>query len=153
MYTSMIRRTHLGKIIITVCMAAATYAAMPEAAFADLKVCNKTGSRVGIAIGYKTSDKWTSEGWWNLKPDSCQNILKGSLNGRFYYVHAVDYDQGGAWSGKAFLCTRDKLFTADGTGECVKRGFRRTGFFEVDTGSETDWTVNLTGSNDKASTQ
>lgn len=119
---------------------------MASPASADLKVCNNTKSRVGIAIGYKSSDNWASEGWWNLKPGSCERILKGDLNGRFYYVHAVDYDQGGAWSGKAYMCTRDKLFTIKGTGDCVKRGYRRSGFFEVDTGSETDWTVNLTGS-------
>ncbi|PLX35426.1 MAG: hypothetical protein C0605_10200 [Hyphomicrobiales bacterium] len=123
-------------------------------AMADLKVCNNTKSRVGIAIGYKSSDSWASEGWWNLKPGSCERILKGDLNGRFYYVHAVDYDKGGAWSGKAYMCTRDKLFTIKGAGDCVKRGYRRSGFFEVDTGSETDWTVNLTGSeSEKANTE
>lgn len=114
-------------------------------ALADLKVCNQTKSRVGIAIGYKSSTKWTSEGWWNLKPGACDKILKGELNGRFYYIHAVDYDQGGSWSGKAFLCTRDTLFTITKAGDCVKRGYRQTGFFEVDTGNESDWTVNLTG--------
>ena len=122
------------------------FVAMAGPASADLKVCNNTGSRIGIAIGYKTSEQWASEGWWNLKPGTCERILKGDLNGRFYYVHAVDYDQGGAWSGKAYMCTRDKLFTIKGVGDCAKRGYRRSGFFEVDTGSETDWTVNLTGS-------
>ena len=33
---------------------------------ADFRLCNNTGSRVGIAIGYKDGDGWTTEGWWNL---------------------------------------------------------------------------------------
>ena len=57
---------------------------------------------------------------------------EGQLVARFY-VHAVDYDRGGEWSGKAFMCTRDKEFTIKGIGDCLARGYDRTGFFEVDT--------------------
>ncbi len=128
------------------------FALIPEPAFADLKVCNQTKSLVNVAIGYKSSSDWTSEGWWRVKPGKCKKVLKGDLNGRFYYIHAIDSDQGGAWSGKAFLCTRDKLFTIRGVGDCVKRGYSRTGFFEVDTGNESDWSVNLTGSEDEKAT-
>ena len=42
------------------------------------------------------------------------------------------------------MCTDDKAFTIRDTKECVKRGYKRTGFFEVDTGEERDWTVRLT---------
>ena len=67
------------------------------------------------------------------------------LVARFYYVYAVDYDRGGEWSGKAFMCTRDKEFTIRGTDDCLARGYDRTGFFEVDTGEQPSWTVQLTG--------
>ena len=70
--------------------------------------------------------------------------MAGPLVSRFYYVYAVDYDQGGVWGGKAAMCTRDKMFTIHGIEDCVARGYERTGFFEVDTGEQKSWTVQLT---------
>ena len=81
-------------------------------------------SRVGIAIGYKDADGWTTEGWWNLPARTCETLLKGTLVARFYYVYAVDYDRGGEWSGQAFMCTRDKEFTIRGIDDCLARGYR-----------------------------
>ena len=46
--------------------------------------------------------------------------------------------------GQAFMCTREKEFTIKGTADCLARGFDRTGFFEVDTGEQPSWTVQLT---------
>jgi uncharacterized membrane protein len=115
------------------------------AAHADLKLCNKTESRVGVALGYKDKDGWASEGWWNIGPNNCESLLKGDLIARFYYIYAVDYDKGGSWGGKAMMCTRDKIFTIRGIETCQERGFQKTGFFEVDTGEETDWTISLSG--------
>ena len=71
-------------------------------------------------------------------------MLQGTLVARFYYIYAIDYDRGGEWSGQAFMCTRDKEFTIRGTEDCLARGFDRTGFFEVDTGEQRAWTVQLT---------
>src|SRR4051812_2201705 len=119
-------------------------------AAADFRLCNNTGSRVGIAIGYKDSDGWTTEGWWNLAARSCETLVKGQLVARFYYIYAVDYDRGGEWSGKAFMCTRDKEFTIRGIEDCLARGYDRTGFFEVDTTEQRSWTVQLTESIDQA---
>ena len=73
----------------------------------------------------------------------------GQLVARFYYVYAVDYDRGGEWSGKAFMCTRDKEFTIRGIEDCLARGYDRTGFFEVDTGEQRSWTVQLTESTEQ----
>ena len=42
------------------------------------------------------------------------------------------------------MCTRDKEFTIRGIGDCLARGYDRTGFFEVDTGEQRAWTVQLT---------
>ena len=77
-------------------------------------------------------------------------MLRGSLVARFYYIYAVDYDRGGEWSGQAFMCTREKEFTIRGTDDCLARGYDRTGFFEVDTGEQPSWTVQLTESADQA---
>jgi uncharacterized membrane protein len=119
-----------------------TLTATPAAA--DFRICNVTKSRVGIAVGYKDGDGWATEGWWNITAGNCETVLRGKLAARFYYIYAVDYDRGGEWSGQAFMCTRDKEFTIRGTGDCLARGYDRTGFFEVDTGEQQTWTVQLT---------
>jgi uncharacterized membrane protein len=115
-------------------------------AAADFRLCNNTSSRVGIALGYKDAEGWTTEGWWNVSSRSCETLLRGTLVARFYYIYALDYDRGGEWSGQAFMCSRDKEFTIKGTENCLARGFDRTGFFEVDTGEQRAWTVQLTES-------
>nr|WP_321456307.1 DUF1036 domain-containing protein [uncultured Cohaesibacter sp.] len=113
-------------------------------AAADLRVCNKTSSTVGLAIGYELKGEWISEGWWNLDPDNCETVLKGLLVKTRYLVHAIDYDKGGQWNGDTFMCTKDLEFKIKGTQECVARGFERTGFFEIDTAGKQDYTVQLT---------
>jgi len=122
-------------------------------ALADLKLCNTTASRVGVAIGYKDAEGWATEGWWNITSHTCETLLKGVLIGRYYYIHAVDYDRGGEWAGSLYMCTYDKSFTIRDTKDCVKRGYKRTGFFEVDTGEERDWTVRLTDPECEAKSQ
>lgn len=118
-----------------------------QTASADFRLCNRTQSRVGVAVGYKDNDIWASEGWWNIAANSCETLLRGDLVARFYYLYAVDYDQGGEWSGRAYMCTRDKEFTIRGTEDCLARGFDRTGFLEVDTQEQKGWTVQLTEMN------
>lgn len=120
---------------------------------ADFRLCNNTSSRVGIALGYKDAEGWTTEGWWNISSRSCETLLKGTLVARFYYIYALDYDRGGEWSGQAFMCSRDKEFTIKGTENCLARGFDRTGFFEVDTGDQRAWTVQLTDANEQPAQQ
>jgi uncharacterized membrane protein len=120
---------------------------------ADFRLCNNTSGRVGIALGYKDAEGWTTEGWWNVSSRSCETLLKGTLVARFYYIYALDYDRGGEWSGQAFMCSRDKEFTIKGTENCLARGFDRTGFFEVDTGEQRAWTVQLTDANEQPAQQ
>ena len=137
-----------GAAAASVCILLALIALATPAA-ADFRLCNNTGSRVGVAVGYKDSEGWTTEGWWNLPSRTCETVLKGNLVARFYYVYAIDYDHGGEWIGQAFMCTRDKEFTIRGIGDCLARGFDRTGFFEVDTGEQRAWTVQLTESSEQ----
>jgi uncharacterized membrane protein len=67
------------------------------------------------------------------------------LNNDKYYIYAVDYDKGGAWGGTKKICTEDKTFTIYGFVDCKKRGHDETGFFQIHTRGELDWTVHLTG--------
>lgn len=113
---------------------------------ADLRVCNQIGKPVSVALGYRAERGWQSEGWWVIAPDSCTTVFQGDLNARFYYLYAADDISGGSWDGSVFMCTRDEVFTIFGVEDCLARGYERTGFFEIDTESRSDWTLQLTES-------
>jgi len=138
------RRALLVLMAAMIALPALCLSARP--AMADFRLCNNTPSRVGIALGYKDSEGWVTEGWWNINSRTCETLLKGTLIARYYYIYGVDYDRGGEWSGKAFMCSKDKEFTIKGTNDCLARGYDRTGFFEVDTGEQSSWTVQLSES-------
>lgn len=137
-------RAALGALLPVLLAAPVLLALMPTPASADFRLCNRSTSRIGIALGYKDGNAWATEGWWNIGPNSCETLLRGDLVARFYYVYAIDYDLGGEWAGKAYMCTREKEFTIRGIENCLARGYDRTGFFEVDTQEQKSWTVQLT---------
>ena len=110
---------------------------------AEFRMCNKTSAMIGVSVGYQQEKEWTTEGWWNLPANKCEVLVEGPLLSRYYYVYAVDYQNGGEWSGEAYMCTRERAFTIKGITDCVARGFERTGFYEVDTGDKQSWTVQL----------
>ncbi|QOZ66215.1 DUF1036 domain-containing protein [Bradyrhizobium arachidis] len=141
----------LARLVPVLAVALLCLSASPAAA--DFRLCNNTSSRVGIALGYKDAEGWTTEGWWNISSRSCETLLRGTLVARYYYIYAIDYDRGGEWSGRAFMCSRDKEFTIRGTEDCLARGYDRTGYFEVDTGEQRAWTVQLTDANEQPSQQ
>jgi uncharacterized membrane protein len=117
---------------------------LPQAAEADLRLCNGTESRVGVSLGYRDASGWVTEGWWNLAARGCETLLRGDLSARFYYIFAIDYDRGGDWSGRSLMCTRDREYTIRGVEDCLARGYDRSGFFEIDTGEQKSWTIQLT---------
>lgn len=119
-------------------------AAQASPAQANLQICNQTASRVGVAVGYRDDRGWVTEGWWNMVPGHCETLLEGPLRARFYYIHAVDYDRGGEWGGQYFMCTHARVFTIREAADCQGRGYERSGFFEIDTGELTSWTIQLT---------
>ena len=112
----------LPKRLTALWLAACGLGLAASPALADLRICNLTQSRIGVAIGYRDAQGWITEGWWNLNPRACETMLRGTLAARFYYVHAVDYDRGGEWGGRSMLCTRNKEFTIRGIEDCLARG-------------------------------
>jgi uncharacterized membrane protein len=137
-------RARLSFAALLIGMAFAWLALSAGPAVADLKLCNTTSSRIGVAIGYRDPNGWTTEGWWTLAAQTCETLYKGGLSSRYWYVHAIDYDRGGEWAGQSFMCTTGKAFTIRGVQDCTQRGYKRTGFFEVDTQEANDWTIRLT---------
>jgi hypothetical protein len=51
------------------------------------------------------------------------------------------------------MCTNDVEFTIKGIDNCDGRGFKKSGFFEVDTQEQIDWTVKLTDQSDPSQAQ
>lgn len=132
----------LGLTLVGTLLSSMLFFAAP--AKADLRVCNETANMVSVALGYRADRGWMSEGWWQAPPGDCRVLYQGTLERRFYYIYAVDDVGGGAWDGSVFMCTRDETFTIFGVEDCLARGYERTGFFEIDTQSRTDWTLQLT---------
>ena len=134
----------MGHLVCGAIIVMATLVAAGAAAQADLKLCNSTSSRIGVAVGYRDQTGWATEGWWNIASQTCETLLKGAVPSRFIYVHALDYDRGGEWAGKNIMCTAERSFAIRGVQDCQQRGYKRTGFFEVDTGESQEWTIRLT---------
>jgi uncharacterized membrane protein len=137
-------RNSNSRITVAASIVALVLTGLAGPARADLKLCNSTPGRVGVSIGYQDANGWATEGWWNIASQTCETLLKGAVPSRYIYVHAVDYDRGGDWAGQNYMCTAEKSYAIRGVQDCIKRGYKRTGFFEVDTGEADEWTIRLT---------
>ena len=113
-----------------IALASVVFAAAP--ARAELTICNQTEKPLSIAIGYKSDADWMSEGWWNVATGACQAVIDGDLENRHYYYR--DFNDRIAGEGYFFCTTRDE-FTITGDTECAARGFDRTEFAHLDTGT------------------
>ncbi|TPW26721.1 DUF1036 domain-containing protein [Pararhizobium mangrovi] len=119
-------------------------AGLSAQAKADFRVCNGTSDLVGVAIGYRAAEGWTTEGWWQVPGSSCATLIKGELSSRYYYLYAEDAGRGGRWGGPIDMCVADKEFKVVGVHDCFARGYQRMGFKEYDTGRQGSWMVQLT---------
>lgn len=113
-------------------------------AYADFRVCNSTQKTVGVAIGYRASTGWRSEGWWQVGPTSCKTLIEGALSSRFYYLYAEDANGTGRWDGTVNMCVSENEFKIDGVKNCFARGYQKFGFREIDTQNQISWMVQLT---------
>ena len=125
-------------------IAGAALLATPDKARADFRVCNATQTLVGVAIGYRASTGWITEGWWHVDASTCKTLIEGPLASRYYYLYAEDAERGGRWEGPISMCVAEREFKIAGVNDCFARGFQRAGFEEYDTGEQTSWMVQLT---------
>jgi uncharacterized membrane protein len=138
-------RSRYGLLRLLAMLAAASWMSLPAAA--SLKLCNKTAARIGVAFGQANQDTLTSEGWFNLKPGSCEDIVSGDLAEGPYFIHAIDYDRGGEWGGQDLMCISDTEFKIDGSADCYARGYTRAGFRRIETNGQKHWSIDLTDGN------
>jgi uncharacterized membrane protein len=97
-----------------------------------------------VAIGYRASTGWVTEGWWHVEGSTCKTLIEGALASRYYYLYAEDAERGGRWDGPVNMCVAEREFKIAGSGDCLARGFQRAGFQEYDTREQTNWMVQLT---------
>lgn len=136
------RRATAGLAVLGLALGAATVAATP--ARADFRVCNATQGLVGVAIGYRASTGWVTEGWWHIEGSTCKTLIEGALSSRYYYLYAEDAERGGRWDGPINMCVAEREFKIAGAGDCFARGFQRAGFQEYDTREQASWMIQLT---------
>jgi len=129
--------------LIVLVLAPFVLALSARPAAAKFEVCNKTDHAFAVAIGHRRGKEWVSEGWWRVEPKACQDILRGALKARYYYLRGVHLGVDGAWDGNRMFCVARDNFTIRGRADCAKRGYGQAGFFEVDTGEYTTWVLNL----------
>lgn len=137
------RRLRFAQSALLLCLATAGIG-ISTPAFADFRVCNATQNLVGVAIGYRATDGWKTEGWWQIDASTCKTLIEGGLSSRFYYLYAEDAERGGRWEGPINMCVAEKEFKIVGVTDCFARGFQRAGFKEYDTGEQSSWMVQLT---------
>lgn len=113
------------------------------AARAEFRVCNGTQNLVGVAIGYRASEGWITEGWWQVPASTCATLIEGELQSRYYYLYAEDAARGGRWTGDINMCVAENEFKIVGVEDCFARGYQQMGFKEYDTGRQGSWMVQL----------
>jgi uncharacterized membrane protein len=101
-----------------------------------LTFCNRTQDAVWTALAQETQGKKVSKGWWHLQPGQCEKVIRDRLIERFVYAFA-EHGSGEApdkpWTGDHPFCTRAQIFEIEGAEDCEGRGFRKTGFLQIDT--------------------
>lgn len=108
---------------------------------ADFEICNKTKESVSVAVGYRESGDWISEGWWNIEAGDCAIVYAKKLSEVKYYVYGESDSL--IWQGDYTFCVVNDEFTIVGDQDCKKRGYQPEGFMEVDVGDNTTFTFNL----------
>jgi uncharacterized membrane protein len=136
----------IGAAAALVVAGAVVSLAATTSARADFRVCNATQNLVGVAIGYRASTGWVTEGWWHIEGSTCKTLIEGALSSRYYYLYAEDAERGGRWEGEINMCVAEREFKIAGVADCFARGFQRSGFQEYDTGEQSSWMVQLTDS-------
>ncbi|MGH6871447.1 MAG: DUF1036 domain-containing protein [Rhizomicrobium sp.] len=110
---------------------------------AGFTLCNRTAHAARVALGRFDGTDWGSEGWWSVGPRQCARLIPAALDARYYYLYASD-GGAGTWDGGFGFCVAETAkFTVAGREDCAGRGYVRRGFYQVDTGQDTDVTKSI----------
>jgi uncharacterized membrane protein len=120
---------------------------------AAFKVCNQSIALYNVAIGAEINQKFHTEGWWTLPPNSCVTPLKEDLDAlklKYVYIHAITVTGDSAFEGNWDMCVDTRRFKIERVRgqpwNCWVRGFKLAKFKEINTGNAKSWTVFVRGS-------
>lgn len=111
---------------------------LPFASWSAFEICNESAEQIQISIMYSESEKWTSEGWFQIEPDACKTPLP-NINRRYYYLHATSGPVTIKPSDARFStgCVSSKAFTLNSTDSCLAPESREVDFITIDTKNKT----------------
>lgn len=109
------------------------------AARADFLVCNDSFDVLNLALARDPGAGFVSEGWWSVAPGRCAALLRGTIDSRYLYLHAIDVFRQPVLDGDVTFCISDEGFRIPGRQDCWQRGHIAAGFVEIDTGQAAQW--------------
>lgn len=128
------RRPDIGALAAALAFALAS----PEAR-ADFVVCNDSFDVLNLALARDPGGGFVSEGWWSLAPGRCAALLRGTLDTRYIYLHAIDVFNQPVLEGDVTFCIAEQGFRIPGGQDCWQRGHIAARFAEIDTGQSDQW--------------
>ncbi len=106
---------------------------------ADFIVCNDSFDVLNLALARDPGGGFVSEGWWSLAPGRCAALLRGRIDSRYLYLHAIDVFNQPVLEGNVTFCISEEGFRIPGGQDCWQRGHIEAGFVEIDTGQAGQW--------------
>lgn len=108
---------------------------------AGLFLCNDSGEKISLAIGYPVGNQWWSKGWFNIEPRECTLPIEGVLNNQYYYYYA--WSESLEWEGTGnnsrwFCADKTARFSSLRDGPCTSYQFR-----QIDTKGRDTFTLRL----------
>lgn len=119
-------------------------------AWAWFKFSNKTSKPVYVAFvhhkpGCEGGVPWEKRGWWRLEPGQTKTVQGDAITNRYSYYFAESDDRAWVWtSGGPVACLPQPAFTWCWNTCNTNPNTRNLGVRKVDTGSSTNFTLNLT---------
>ena len=123
---------------------------LPHAAWADLKVCNRSSYVVDVATSSIKNTDSVTQGWTRILPGDCAAAIKGPLTASSYLVYArsslAHAGPPRAWGGSFPVCVKDSDFNlhqAVTQPICTQPDTFALPFAPVNTRGRQDWTMAL----------
>ncbi len=113
---------------------------------AGIFVCNDTGAKIDVAVGWQEGDNWSSKGWFTISPRECAYPVAGAMSNRVFYYYARNADDTLQWkdgAGSAHFCTSTARFYYSYAVDPPCDGFN---FRKVDMDQPDQYTLRLTES-------
>lgn len=99
------------------------------------KVCNKTTDKIYFSRAYFSSNRWTSNGWYELDDRKCRTLEMGTYSGDMYFGGFRVTPQGAkAWNGPDDFCVHGSdAFQYDfaDSKSCDDPGQERLGMYKL----------------------